>query len=118
MPIAPIDLQQLYMQQSYVGSIEHFKMAAKSATVQSEDKDINKDSYEKDSTVVKSENVGQDKKVQDREENSRNKNDFNFLSYRKRKRKIIVDDKEEEIVEVIAFEDESRAKGKKIDVLG
>ena len=29
MPIAPLDLQQLYMQQSHIGRMEHIRMAAK-----------------------------------------------------------------------------------------
>lgn len=37
MPIAPLDLQQLYMQQSHIGRMEHVRMAARTIAMQSED---------------------------------------------------------------------------------
>ena len=66
MPIAPLDLQVLYMQQSHIGRMEHVRMAAKTIAMQSEDKDIHRDSYIKDSTVVKSENVAEDNKIKEK----------------------------------------------------
>lgn len=66
MPIAPLDLQQLYMQQSHIGRMEHVRMAAKTIAMQSEDRDIHRDSYIKDSTVVKSENISDETKVKEK----------------------------------------------------
>ena len=73
MPIAPLDLQQLYMQQSHIGRMEHVRMAAKTIAMQSEDRDIHRESFIKDSTVVKSENVSEDTKIKEKKDEQRGK---------------------------------------------
>lgn len=116
MPIAPLDLQQLYMQQAHIGRMEHARMAAKTILIQSEDKDIHRDSYIKDSTVVKTENSPNENIIKERKESQRQK-DQNYMSYRKKLRQK-EDDSEESAntVEEVAIREIS--KGKRIDILG
>ena len=111
MPIAPLDLQVLYMQQSHIGRMEHVRMAAKTIAMQSEDKDIHRDSYIKDSTVVKSENVAEDQK---------NKG---YMSYRKKNKKKSVfnqnyDDSQNNNIEIEEVSLTEQSKGLKIDIFG
>ena len=121
MPIAPLDLQQLYMQQSHIGRMEHTRMAAKTIAMQSEDRDIHRDSYIKDSTVVKSENISDETRVKEKKDEQRPK-DQGYMSYRKKNKKRMTDDTDDnkgnntiEIEEVSATE---QTKGSKIDFLG
>ncbi len=113
MPIVPLDLQQLYMQQSNVGRLEHAKIASQIITVQSEDKDINKDSYERDSTVVKNEEVSNQHIVKEKKEQQQQKGDTRFVSYRKKKNKQSGDDDAFDMVV-----EEETSSGKHIDLLG
>lgn len=85
MPISPLDLQQLYMQQSHIGRMEHIKMAAKTIAMQSEDRDIHRDSYIKDSTVVKSEQISDETKVKEKKD-SQKQREQSYMSYRRNKR--------------------------------
>ena len=122
MPISPLDLQQLYMQQSHIGRIEHTRMAAKTIAMQSEDRDIHRDSYIKDSTVVKSENISDETKVKEKKDEEQRPKDQGYMSYRKKNKKRTaadIDNNENkntiEIEEVTASE---QTKGSKIDLLG
>lgn len=121
MPIAPLDLQQLYMQQSHIGRMEHTRMAAKTIAMQSEDRDIHRDSYIKDSTVVKSENISDETKVKEKKDEQRPK-DQGYMSYRKKNKKKISDNIDNnEVGNVIEIEEVSatdKTKGSKIDFLG
>lgn len=121
MPIAPLDLQQLYMQQSHIGRMEHTRMAAKTIAMQSEDRDIHRDSYIKDSTVVKSENISDETRVKEKKDEQRPK-DQGYMSYRKKNKKRMTDNTDDkegnntiEIEEVSATEN---TKGSRIDFLG
>jgi len=115
MPILPLDLQQLYMQQSNIGRMEHVRQTVKTIIMQSEDKDIHKDSYEKDSTVVKTEETSDENIIKDRK-GSKKGNQKHYLSYRK-KRKVNPDDKDD-IIETVDTDLESDTKGHTIDILG
>lgn len=121
MPIAPLDLQQLYMQQSHIGRMEHVRMAARTIAMQSEDKDIHRESFIKDSTVVKSEIVSDETKVKEKKDEQDRRGKQGYMSYRKKNRRnIIFDDNssaEQSIVieEIGAFE---QIKGSKIDIFG
>lgn len=116
MPIAPLDLQQLYMQQSQVSHMEHTRMAAKTILMQSEDKQIHQDSYEKDSTVVKSEHVSDENIIKDKKEKKKNNsNEEGYFLYRRKKHKL---DSEEDAVEVVDEEKKEASKGKRLDILG
>lgn len=116
MPIAPLDLQQLYMQQAHIGRMEHARMAAKTILMQSEDKDIHRDSYVKDSTVVKTENTPNENIIKERKESQRQK-DQSYMSYRKKLRP--KDDDNENVVPVVEeVTVREISKGKRIDILG
>ncbi|OEJ13552.1 hypothetical protein BFL38_02045 [Brachyspira hampsonii] len=121
MPIAPLDLQQLYMQQSHIGRMEHVKMAAKTIAMQSEDRDIHRDSYIKDSTVVKSENISDETKVKEKKDEQRPK-DNGYMSYRKKSKKRMADniddDEKNNIIEIEEVSATEKTKGSKIDFLG
>ncbi len=115
MPVAPLDLKQLYMQQGHIGKIEHAKVAAYSLSVQSEDKDISKDSYEKDSTVVKNEEATELNLVKERKEHKKDQ-DTRFMHYRKKKYR----DNDDEIFDTVVDNDndDENIKGKHIDLFG
>lgn len=113
MPIAPLDLQQLYVQQGNVGRFEHAKIASQMITIQSEDKDINRDSYERDSTVVKNEALSDEHVVKEKKEQQQNKGDSRFVYYRKKKNK---QNGDEDAFDTIAPDDNT--SGKHIDLLG
>lgn len=120
MPIAPLDLQQLYMQQSHIGRMEHTRMAAKTIAMQSEDKDIHRDSYIKDSTVVKSENISDETKVKEKKDGQRPK-DQGYMSYRKKNKKRsseINSIEENNIIEIEEVQASEKTKGSRIDFLG
>lgn len=121
MPIAPLDLQQLYMQQSHIGRMEHTRMAAKTIAMQSEDRDIHRDSYIKDSTVVKSENISDETKVKEKKDDEQKQKDQGYMSYRKKNKKRIIDNNENDNNNTIEIEEVSateKTKGSKIDLLG
>ncbi|MEI0525174.1 hypothetical protein R4K54_04525 [Brachyspira murdochii] len=122
MPIAPLDLQQLYMQQSHIGRMEHTRMAAKTIAMQSEDRDIHRDSYIKDSTVVKSENISDETKVKEKKDDEQKQKDQGYMSYRKKNKKRIIDNNENEnennIIEIEEVSATEKTKGSKIDLLG
>ncbi|WP_300369936.1 hypothetical protein [Brachyspira sp.] len=121
MPIAPLDLQQLYMQQSHIGRMEHTKMAAKTIAMQSEDRDIHRDSYIKDSTVVKSENISDETRVKEKKDKQRPK-DQGYMSYRKKNKKKMAENIDnEEVSNIVEIEEVSateQTKGSRIDLLG
>ena len=110
MPIAPLDLQVLYMQQSHIGRMEHVRMAAKTIAMQSEDKDIHRDSYIKDSTVVKSENVAEDNKIKEKKDNQKNKKKSVFNQN--------YDDSQNNNIEIEEVSLTEQSKGLKIDIFG
>ena len=123
MPIAPLDLQQLYMQQSHIGRMEHVRMAAKTIAMQSEDRDIHRESFIKDSTVVKSENVSEDNKIKEKKDEQRGKKGQGYISYRKKNRRNIIDsdNSSSDLVETIEINEIGAAeqmKGSKIDIFG
>ena len=123
MPIAPLDLQQLYMQQSHIGRMEHVRMAAKTIAMQSEDRDIHRESFIKDSTVVKSENVSEDIKIKEKKDEQRGKKGQGYISYRKKNRRNIIDsdNSSSDLVETIEINEIGAAeqmKGSKIDIFG
>lgn len=123
MPIAPLDLQQLYMQQSHIGRMEHVRMAAKTIAMQSEDRDIHRESFIKDSTVVKSENVSEDNKIKEKKDEQRGKKGQGYISYRKKNRRNIIDSDNSlsDLVETIEINEIGAAeqmKGSKIDIFG
>ena len=120
MPIAPLDLQQLYMQQSHIGRMEHVRVAARTIAMQSEDKDIHRESFIKDSTVVKSENVSEDNKIKEKDE-QRGKKGQGYISYRKKNRRNIIldDNNDNSIIESIEIKEIGESvKGSKIDIFG
>ena len=95
-------------------------MAAKTIAMQSEDKDIHRDSYIKDSTVVKSENVSEDNKIKEKKDEQRNKG---YMSYRKKNKKKSVfnqnyDDSQENNIEIEEVSSTEQSKGLKIDIFG
>lgn len=115
MSISPLDLQQLYMQQAHVSKLEHARLASHTLLMQSEDKDINKDSYEKDSTVVKNNEVTETDKVKEqKEDNGKRKNKERFVYYRKKKYKAGAEDEAFDTI----VEDDAEKKGKHIDLFG
>lgn len=121
MPISPLDLQQLYMQQSHIGRMEHVRMAARTIAMQSEDKDIHKESFIKDSTVVKSENVSEDNKIKEKKDEQRGKKGQGYISYRKKNRRNIIldDNNDNSIIESIEIKEIGESvKGSKIDIFG
>ena len=123
MPIAPLDLQQLYMQQSHIGRMEHVRMAAKTIAMQSEDRDIHRESFIKDSTVVKSENVSEDNKIKEKKDEQRGKKGQGYISYRKKNRRNIIDsdNSSSDLVGTIEINEIGAAeqmKGSKIDIFG
>lgn len=120
MPIAPLDLQQLYMQQSHIGRMEHVRMAAKTIAMQSEDKDIHRESFIKDSTVVKSENVSEDNKIKEKKDEQRSKKGQGYISYRKKNRRNIIgnDNSSVELIEIEEIGEAEQIKGSKIDIFG
>lgn len=123
MPIAPLDLQQLYMQQSHIGRMEHTKMAAKTIAMQSEDRDIHRDSYIKDSTVVKSETVSDETKVKEKKDEQQRQKDQGYMSYRKKNKRIIANgntnnDENNSIIGIEEVSSTEQTKGSKIDTLG
>ena len=123
MPIAPLDLQQLYMQQSHIGRMEHVRMAARTIAMQSEDKDIHRESFIKDSTVVKSENVSEDNKIKEKKDEQRGKKNQGYISYRKKKRRNIIDGDNSlvesiETIEINEIGAAEQIKGAKIDIFG
>ncbi len=123
MPIAPLDLQQLYMQQSHIGRMEHVRMAAKTIAMQSEDRDIHRESFIKDSTVVKSENVSEDTKIKEKKDEQRGKKNQGYISYRKKKRRNIIDGDNSlvesiETIEINEIGAAEQIKGAKIDIFG
>ena len=123
MPIAPLDLQQLYMQQSHIGRMEHVRMAAKTIAMQSEDRDIHRESFIKDSTVVKSENVSEDTKIKEKKDEQRGKKNQGYISYRKKKRRNIIDGDNSlvesiETIEINEIGAAEQMKGAKIDIFG
>ncbi|TKZ35074.1 hypothetical protein [Brachyspira catarrhinii] len=123
MPIAPLDLQQLYMQQSHIGRMEHVRMAAKTIAMQSEDRDIHRESFIKDSTVVKSENVSEDTKIKEKKDEQRGKKGQGYISYRKKNRRNIIDSDDSlegsiETIEINEIGAAEQMKGSKIDIFG
>ena len=122
MPIAPLDLQQLYMQQSHIGRMEHTRMAAKTIAMQSEDRDIHRDSYIKDSTVVESETVSDETKVKEKKDEEQRQKDQGYMSYRKKNKKIIANtnntDENNSIIGIEEVAMMEHTKGSKIDTLG
>ena len=123
MPIAPLDLQQLYMQQSHIGRMEHVRMAAKTIAMQSEDRDIHRESFIKDSTVVKSENVSDVTKIKEKKDEQRGKKNQGYISYRKKKRRNIIDGDNSlvesiETIEINEIGAAEQIKGAKIDIFG
>ncbi len=116
MPILPLDLQQLYMQQSHIGRMEHVRQTVKTIVMQAEDKDIHQDSYEKDSIVVKAEESSNENTVKERKE-SKKDGQKHYVSYRKKRRKDNPDDKNN-IIETVDIDLESDTKGHTIDILG
>ena len=123
MPIAPLDLQQLYMQQSHIGRMEHVRMAAKTIAMQSEDRDIHRESFIKDSTVVKSENVSEDTKIKEKKDEQRGKKNQGYISYRKKKRRNIIDSDNSlvesiDTIEINEIGAAEQMKGAKIDIFG
>jgi len=123
MPIAPLDLQQLYMQQSHIGRMEHVRMAAKTIAMQSEDRDIHRESFIKDSTVVKSENVSEDTKIKEKKDEQRGKKNQGYISYRKKKRRNIIDGDNSlvesiDTIEINEIGAAEQMKGAKIDIFG
>ena len=123
MPIAPLDLQQLYMQQSHIGRMEHVRMAAKTIAMQSEDRDIHRESFIKDSTVVKSENVSEDTKIKEKKDEQRGKKNQGYISYRKKKRRNIIDGDNSlvesiDTIEINEIGASEQMKGAKIDIFG
>ena len=123
MPIAPLDLQQLYMQQSHIGRMEHVRMAAKTIAMQSEDRDIHRESFIKDSTVVKSENISEDTKIKEKKDEQRGKKNQGYISYRKKKRRNIIDGDNSlvesiETIEINEIGAAEQIKGAKIDIFG
>ena len=123
MPIAPLDLQQLYMQQSHIGRMEHVRMAAKTIAMQSEDRDIHRESFIKDSTVVKSENVSEDTKIKEKKDEQRDKKNQGYISYRKKKRRNIIDGDNSlvesiDTIEINEIGAAEQMKGAKIDIFG
>ncbi len=123
MPIAPLDLQQLYMQQSHIGRMEHVRMAAKTIAMQSEDRDIHRESFIKDSTVVKSENVSEDIKIKEKKDEQRGKKGQGYISYRKKNRRNIIDGDNSlegsiETIEINEIGAAEQMKGSKIDIFG
>lgn len=120
MPIAPLDLQQLYMQQSHIGRMEHVRMAAKTIAMQSEDRDIHRESFIRDSTVVKSDNVSEDNKIKEKKDEQRGKKGQGYISYRKKNRRNIVGN-DNSLVELIEIEEigaTEQIKGSQIDIFG
>ena len=123
MPIAPLDLQQLYMQQSHIGRMEHVRMAAKTIAMQSEDKDIHRESFIRDSTVVKSENVSEDNKIKEKKDEQRGKKGQGYISYRKKNRRNIIDSDNSvadsiDTIEINEIGAAEQMKGSKIDIFG
>lgn len=123
MPIAPLDLQQLYMQQSHIGRMEHVRMAAKTIAMQSEDRDIHRESFIKDSTVVKSKNVSEDIKIKEKKDEQRGKKGQGYISYRKKNRRNIIDGDNSlegsiETIEINEIGAAEQMKGSKIDIFG
>lgn len=123
MPIAPLDLQQLYMQQSHIGRMEHVRMAAKTIAMQSEDRDIHRESFIKDSTVVKSENVSEDNKIKEKKDEQRGKKGQGYISYRKKNRRNIIDSDNSVVdsidtIEINEIGAAEQMKGSKIDIFG
>lgn len=123
MPIAPLDLQQLYMQQSHIGRMEHVRMAAKTIAMQSEDRDIHRESFIKDSTVVKSENVSEDNKIKEKKDEQRGKKGQGYISYRKKNRRNIIDSDNSaadsiDMIEINEIGAAEQMKGSKIDIFG
>ena len=123
MPIAPLDLQQLYMQQSHIGRMEHVRMAAKTIAMQSEDRDIHRESFIRDSTVVKSENVSEDNKIKEKKDEQRGKKGQGYISYRKKNRRNIIDsdnslDVSIDTIEINEIGAAEQMKGSKIDIFG
>lgn len=123
MPIAPLDLQQLYMQQSHIGRMEHVRMAAKTIAMQSEDRDIHRESFIRDSTVVKSENVSEDNKIKEKKDEQRGKKGQGYISYRKKNRRNIIDSDNSaadsiDTIEINEIGAAEQMKGSKIDIFG
>lgn len=123
MPIAPLDLQQLYMQQSHIGRMEHVRMAAKTIAMQSEDRDIHRESFIRDSTVVKSENVSEDNKIKEKKDEQRGKKGQGYISYRKKNRRNIIDGDNSvadsiDAIEINEIGAAEQMKGSKIDIFG
>lgn len=123
MPIAPLDLQQLYMQQSHIGRMEHVRMAAKTIAMQSEDRDIHRESFIRDSTVVKSENVSEDNKIKEKKDEQRGKKGQGYISYRKKNRRNIIDSDNYaadsiDTIEINEIGAAEQMKGSKIDIFG
>ena len=123
MPIAPLDLQQLYMQQSHIGRMEHVRMAAKTIAMQSEDRDIHRESFIRDSTVVKSENVSEDNKIKEKKDEQRGKKGQGYISYRKKNRRNIIDSDNSaadsiDMIEINEIGAAEQMKGSKIDIFG
>lgn len=123
MPIAPLDLQQLYMQQSHIGRMEHVRMAAKTIAMQSEDRDIHRESFIRDSTVVKSENVSEDNKIKEKKDEQRGKKGQGYISYRKKNRRNIIDSDNSvadsiDAIEINEIGAAEQMKGSKIDIFG
>ncbi len=123
MPIAPLDLQQLYMQQSHIGRMEHVRMAAKTIAMQSEDRDIHRESFIRDSTVVKSENVSEDNKIKEKKDEQRGKKGQGYIPYRKKNRRNIIDSDNSaadsiDTIEINEIGAAEQMKGSKIDIFG
>lgn len=121
MPISPLDLQQLYMQQSHIGRMEHIKMAAKTIAMQSEDRDIHRDSYIKDSTVVKSEQISDETKVKEKKD-SQKQREQSYMSYRRNKRnKVTITDVDSSenynMIEIEEIPVLDQTKGSNLDLL-
>ncbi len=116
MPIGTLDLQQLMMQQSHIGRMEHVRQAAKTIVVQSEDKDIHQDSYKKDSTVVEIEETSDESIIKERKEPKKD-HQKHYMSYRKRRPSKSSNDDSNLIIEKVDM-DSDLDKGGIIDILG
>ncbi|MBI4977301.1 MAG: hypothetical protein HZC28_07460 [Spirochaetes bacterium] len=108
MSILPIDMQLIYAQQATVSRSEHARMAERALTMQAEDLDIDRDSYQKDATVVATDESTPSQLIRRRREGRRG---FLYMHYRKKKGR-----KGEEVIAELE-DDLSPGKGRIINIL-
>lgn len=115
MSIAPLDLQQMYAQQHSIGRMQHAQMLERALVMQAEDVDIRRDTYERESTVVETQETEAGQTVKERKENRKGQQQederFMLRHYRKKKRATDSDD-EGEFYEL----DLTGGKGQIIDI--